>query len=154
MIWPFRTPIEHDGRLYVYYGALAGLHGDVYQTTPDMRMFRGGALCRASWELGRFYGAVNSDGGGTAHLTTKVLPISGSVLHLNAAAKRAGEIRAELLDSEYKPIPGFSKEESDAFRGDQKFAPLRWKGSASLPRDPVRIRFYIKDSVLYGYDWE
>ncbi len=43
MIWPFRTPIEHDGRLYIYYGALAGLHGDVYQTVPDMRMFRGGA---------------------------------------------------------------------------------------------------------------
>jgi hypothetical protein len=154
MIWPFRTPIEHDGRLYVYYGALSGLHGDVYKTTPDMRMFRGGALCRASWDLGRFYGLVNSDGGGTAHATTMILPISGNALYVNALTKRAGEIRAELLDAESKPIQGFTKEESDSIRGDHKFAPLKWKGKTVPSQDSARIRFYIKDSVLYGYTWK
>jgi hypothetical protein len=121
---------------------------------PDMRMFRGGALCRASWDLGRFYGLVNSDGGGTAHATTKVLPINRKVLHVNVLSKRTGEIRAELLDAEYKSIPGYTKEESDSIRGDHKFAPLKWKGRTAPAQDSVRIRFYIKDSVLYGYAWK
>jgi hypothetical protein len=153
MIWPFRTPIEHDGRLYVYYGALRGLHGDVYQTVPDMRMFRGGALCRASWDLGRFFGAVNSDGGGSAYLTTKMLPVKGKTLHLNAVTQHNGQIQVELLDAEYKPISGYTREDCDGFRGDQKQAPFRWKGGASPPRDALRIRFYITDGVLYGYEW-
>ena len=90
MIWPYRLPIAVDGRLYVYYGALAGLHGDVYKTTPDMRMFRGGALCRASWDMGRFFAAVNSDGGGTSHLTTKKIPVGGKFLQINAVTRNGG----------------------------------------------------------------
>ncbi len=64
MIWPYRLPIELDGRLYLYHGGLAGLHGDIYSNVADMRFFRGGALCRASWEMGRFFAAVNADGEG------------------------------------------------------------------------------------------
>jgi hypothetical protein len=153
MIWPFRVPIEQNGRLYVYYGALAGLHGDVYETKPDMRMFRGGALCRASWEIGRFFAVVNADGGGVAHATTRPLAISGRTLHVNAVTVRGGELRAELLDAENKPIAGFGKDDCTPFRGDEKYAPLTWSGGTAPALDSARIRFYLDNARLYGFEW-
>ncbi len=155
MIWPYRTLIQQGERLYMYYGALSGLHGDVYQTKPDMRMFRGGALCRASWEMGRFFGLVNADGDGLTHAyaTTKLMPVSGRNLVVNAATKRGGKIIVELLDENMKPIPGFAKSDCVAFEGDSKPASIRWAGGA-VPKVPqARIRVFLSGSCLYGLEW-
>lgn len=154
MIWPFRLPIAHNGRLYIYYGALAGLHGDVYSNTSDMRMFRNGALCRASWEMGRFFAAVNSDAGGVAQLTTRPLSVTGRRLQLNAATVRNGSLLVELLDAENQPIGGFGKEDFTAFRGDEKFADCHWRGGDRPEQAQVKLRFDLQDARLYGFSWQ
>jgi hypothetical protein len=155
MIWPHRLLVEDAGRLYVYYGAMAGLHGDVYSKQPDIRLFRNGALCRASWDMGRFVAAINADGGGEppAHLTTHPTEVTGKALYLNAVTRREGELRVELLDGEHRPIPGFGKEDNVPFRGDDKLAAVSWAGGMSPPHDTVRVRFYLTTAMLYGYDW-
>jgi len=155
MIWPYRLPLVEGDRLYVYYGAMSGLHGNPYSIQPDIRLFRNGALCRASWEMGRFVAAVNADGGGEppAHLTTHPLEVSGEMLYLNAVTRRDGELRVELLDSQNQPIPGFTKEDNAPFRGDEKLAPVSWSGGTSPPDDTVRVRFYLTTAMLYGFDW-
>jgi len=155
MIWPYRLPVEDGGRLYIYYGALAGLHGDVYKTSPDIRLFRGGALCRASWDMGRFIAAINADGGGAppAYLTTHPIGVTGKALYLNAVTRRQGEIRVELLDGDFQPIPGFSKDDNTPFRGDEKLAPVTWQGGITPPCDAARVRFYLTTAMLYGYAW-
>lgn len=156
MLWPFRTPIEHEGRLYVYYGALAGLHGDLYSAKPDMRLFRSGALCRASWDMGRFYGAVNVDGGELpyAYLTTKPLEVTGEALYLNARTMRKGEILVELLDAAYQPILGFTKDDCQPFQGDEKFVLVSWRGGSKPPATTARIRFYLTTGIVYGFTWQ
>ena len=173
MIWPYRIPIEHEGRLYVYYGALAGLHGDIYQDRGDMRFFRSGALCRASWDMGRFVAAVNADGGGLnapgvripgmtpdpdgipySYLTTAPMPVAGSNLYLNAATMRGGEVFVELLDDQGRPIAGFTKDDCTPFRGDEKMAAVSWKGGGAPARDVVNIRLYLTTAKLYGFAWQ
>lgn len=155
MIWPFRTLIPQGDRMFIYYGALAGLHGDVYQTKPDMRMFLGGALCRASWKMGRFFGLVNSDGDGLTHAfaTTRVMPVSGKALVLNAASFRKGRVIVELLDDQSHPIPGFTKSDCEPFAGDSTRSIVRWKGGGVPPVANARIRIYLAHAAVYGFKW-
>jgi len=155
MVWPLQVPFALDGKLYVYYGATPGLHCDIYSQSPNLFHFQGGVLCRASWDMGRFYAAVNARGGGLpyAYLTTKPVAITGRNLALNAAAVRGGEIRVELLDPDMRPIDGFTKEDCTPFRSDEKLAVVAWKGGAVPARDTVRVRFYISSARLYGYTW-
>ena len=172
MIWPYRLPIEQDDQLYLYYGALAGLHGDIYSKVADMRFFRSGALCRSSWRMGRFFAAVNADGEGLnapgvslpgmppdpegipySYLTTAPTDTSGKTLYLNARTVRGGEIFAELLDDQLRPIPGYTREECPPFRGDETRAPITWQGGATPNRNGVHTRIYITTGMLYGLEW-
>ena len=51
--------------------------------------------------MGRFFAATNADAGGLpyAYLTTNPLAVGGKTLYINAATKRQGELRVELLES-------------------------------------------------------
>ena len=155
MNWPVMVPFEIDGRLHLYYGAIPGLHGDIYSQTPHLYFPQGGVLCRASWDMGRFYALVNARGGGLPHayVTTKPTKITGKTLQINAATLSGGEVLAELLDDQRSPIPGFAEADCRPFRGDEKFAAISWRGGSVPARDVVRIRFYISSAKLYGYAW-
>ncbi len=59
----------------------------------------------------------------------------------------------ELLDDERRPIPGFAKADCRPFQGDQKLAPIAWKGANVPTREAVRIRFDISSDMLYGHAW-
>jgi len=155
MIWPTRTLVETGDRLYVYYGATDGLHGDIYALTANAYRPFSGAFCRASWEKGRMWAVVPASGGEIeARLTTPLCNCTGMELLINAVTVNDGEITAELLDNERKPIKGFTRESSIAFKGDKKFASLKWKGMDTLPTKEVSIRFYLKKARLYGFEWK
>ncbi len=151
MIWPTRTLVEDGDKLYLYYGALDGLHGDIYAKTDNCYLFHG-AFCRAGWDKGRMWGAVPAAGGQTeAQLTTSVQPCTGT-LYVNAVTVADGEITAELLDERRTPIPGFTRRESVLFCGDAKLAPLEWVGGTKLP-ERASVRFYLRKARLYGFAW-
>lgn len=153
MIWPTRTLIEHDGRLYIYYGALDALHGDLYEKDQSTMHFHG-AWCRASWEMGRFWAAVSAEGGMCpGYLTTPPLEVEGKQLHLNAKTLQSGKIEVELLDESKKVIPGFAREDCQPFDGDQKNAVVTWKKQSACPRKHVHLRLWITRAFLYGFEW-
>lgn len=153
MIWPSRSLVEHDGRLYIYYGATDALHGDLYARGETALHFHG-AFCRASWEIGRLWAAVSAEGGMCpGYLTTSGLNVKGKKLSLNAKTLPRGKIEVELLDETLNPIPGFTREECRPFAGDDKRAPFGWKKHDVCPRDGVHVRFWITRSCLYGFEW-
>lgn len=153
LIWPTRTLIDEGEQLWIYYGAVEGLHGDLYAKTPNILRPFAGAMCRASWEKGRMWAVVPAAGGAIeARITTPMLDCAGKTLRINALTVRDGEITAELLDRKQKPIKGFTRRASIPFRGNDKFAYLRWKEAKLSEIDRAHIRLYLKRARLYGYE--
>jgi hypothetical protein len=169
LIWPSRTLVEDDDRLYLYYGGMQNLHGDFYARAPT-EYFDAGGFCRASWEKGRMWAALPSAGGNTGG-SMVIFPaaVAGKELYLNARTFGDGEIRAELLDAseEYWPeslqrtqrvphrtVPGFSQADSIPFTGDEKFGRLAWGDrDLSKPAQPVCLKLYLRRAWLYGFEW-
>ena len=159
MFWPMRQMVEADGRLYLYFCAMQGVHGDLYETRQNAYLDYG-ALCRASWEAGRLWAAVPAAGGPTeAVLTTPPLrEAGGKELVINAVTAGDGVVKAELCTPRKDGLPGeavdgFSVDEARAFRGDDKLHVLSWKGGRAAPRDDVMLRFFMRRARLYGFEW-
>jgi len=149
-----------DGdRLHLYYAALCGLHSDIYHEDPTREISYHGGLARATWERGRLWAAVPAVGGPHGgHLTARPIVDSvGKTLYINALTMDDGSITAELLTgTQWKqeaPAEGFSKDDSDVFRGDAKCIALTWKGGDKCPREGLLLRFHIRNARLYGFEW-
>ena len=153
LIWPTRTLVEDNGRLYICYGGLDALHGDVYVQNQSSLHFHG-AWCRASWEIGRMWAAVPSEGGMCpGYHTTRPMDVKGKRLSVNAKTLPDGCIEVELLDERRKVLPGYEREKCRNFIGDGKASEITWESHETCPRDSVHVRFWIKKSFLYGFDW-
>ena len=153
MLWATRELVEDNGRMFVYYAASEGLHGDPFSTKNTIYPFHA-ALCRASWQTDRYWAAVSAAGGpheGT--LTSFLLPAGGKRLSVNAVTSTVGqgELTAELVDSEGRAIEGFGRSEYQAWQGDDKAKILRWSGGNVCPAEHAAVRFYIKRARLYGF---
>ena len=86
-------------------------------------------------------------------LTTRPVKFSGRHCFINADVKE-GELRAEILDSDYKVIQPFSRANCTLFRGDSTLEAIHWKGAddlAALAGRPVRFRFYLTQGDLYAF---
>lgn len=161
MIWPTRTLVENADQWHLYYGALDGLHGDMYgvpnreNVREDNTLLFHGALQRCSWDVGRMWAAVQASGGTEmeGYLTTPPTSNEGKTLYINAVTVRNGRIWIELLNDEHNVIEGFSRDDFQPFVGDEKCAQMRWKGGEICPQDNVSTRFYIRDARLYGFEW-
>lgn len=154
MIWPTRTLIEDAGKWHLYYGALNGLHGDIYSKVETCMNFHG-AFCRASWDVGRLWAAVPANGSpqSDAILTTlHNVPIDKR-LYINAQTLKEGQISAELVDLEMKPLAGFKREDFVPFAGDGTCVQVRWKREEVCRTRATALRFYIRSARLYGFRW-
>jgi len=78
-------------------------------------------------------------------------------LILNAVTRPGGALRAELLDPQNQPIPGYTFSECEPIRGDHLEIPVRWKEHPSLPRfpadQPIMARLELTDAILYAFDF-
>jgi len=158
MLWPARQMVEDDGRLYLYYCAMQGEHGDLYTTQPNSFLDYG-ALCRTSWQKGRLWAAAPSAGGPTQGVltTTPISDCAGKRLIVNAMTTEDGELSAELVGGNEwvreEPIDGFTRGDCRLFRGNSKSAPLVWESSDRCPKDKLMIRFFLRKARLYGFEW-
>ena len=151
-------------------GLRTGTEKDSYTPIAGITFFHS-AGCRASWKLGRLWAAVTASGGPMGGmLGTKPLSVGGKRLRVNAQTIRDGSLQVELLKGtsvsgleaelpddlviDEKPIPGFSRADCTAFKGDSEAAFIRWKGGDRVPVDQVRARFYFNQTRLYSFDWE
>lgn len=66
----------------------------------------------------------------------------------------AGFVKVKMLDSDGKPISGFSKEDTGEIIGNEIQRIVSWKNNQSLhtlPEKQVRLKFYLKDADLFSF---
>lgn len=81
---------------------------------------------------------------------TPPVVLEGGKLTMNADAS-GGEIRVQVLDSDGRPLDGFTFADGEPFSGDDLDAPLRWKHEAARLRgQPVRLEFQMRNARLFA----
>jgi hypothetical protein len=91
------------------------------------------------------------ESGGT--VKTRLLSYKGSYPFVNVAAAN-GELRAEILDEEDRPIAPFTKANCRPVGADATMASLHWQGAgdcAAVSGRKVRFKFYLKNGSLYSF---
>jgi hypothetical protein len=169
MIWQMHHPIIVDNTMYVYYAGSEGLHGEIFDTRYGPRIKVGNetvigiqtptlpfntALGRAAWQFDRLWALVSSVGGATrGEAVTHTQNSAGRQLGINVLTRGSGSLRAELLDKENKPIPGFMLADCEPITGDHRRAIFSWTGGNTAPDNAAKTRFVLHRAFLYGYEW-
>lgn len=84
--------------------------------------------------------------------TTPPLRFSGTDLYVNVRTSGGGSLLVELLDVEGRLIEGYDRHACDDIFGDAIERRVSWRGEGlSMPLDTIRIRFYARDTHLYGF---
>ena len=86
-------------------------------------------------------------------MTTHPLIFQGSRLTVNAAAAE-GRVSVEVLDEGARPLSGYGREECLLEASDSTQQEVTWSGKselAALRGQPVRLRFYVQNADLYGF---
>ncbi len=91
-----------------------------------------------------------------AELVTHPRRLEGESLIINGATEEKGQILAEILGLEGRPLPGFEAQSCIPFRGDSFHHKLRWENGnvASLRGQELLIRFVLDRARLYAYGSE
>ena len=156
----FHSPIECDGKIHAYFGAFDGLHGNPENPAKDEATLWGewfyfGGMGRAVWQADRLW-AIGPFAGGAHPASVTTLPqanVTGKRLFVNARAIADGALAAELLDSAGNVVKGYSLADSASLRADDHDFAMSWKGGKTSPADGLRVRFNLRRSWLYSFEW-
>ncbi len=88
------------------------------------------------------------------YITTKPIQFEGMELEINYSTSAAGFVKVEILDTNGKPVPGFSKDDATEIIGNEIKRIVGWKGNPSvqaLSGRPIRLKFYLKDADLFSF---
>jgi hypothetical protein len=111
---------------------------------------RGGIYCATQ----RVDGFVSMDAASTGGvLTTRPLLFKGNRRCLNLHPAGSGRARVALLDSDGKPLPGFSADDCELISADEIDHEVRWKSGAdvgALAGQPVRVQVTLRNAKLYA----
>ena len=149
MIFVAQQPVVREdlGEIWIYYVGFERGHWAVR---------RGGnqesSVSLATLRLDGFVSLTAGEGS----MTTKPLVFDGDRLEINAnTAGPQGEVAAEILDPETgRAIPGYAREDCDAFQGDAIRHAVTWKGTNNVGRlagKPVKLRFHLKQAKLFSF---
>jgi len=124
-------------------------HGQFYHDYHDRR----DGFAWAIWDDGRIAG-IEAEGQG--EFWTQREDCTGCPIEINARTTRAGSVEVELWDcvAGGKPITGFTFDECIPFRGDELWAPLRWKGKADLSElkgRTIQLHIRLCSAKVFGY---
>jgi len=128
--------------LYLYYGGYA--RGHKVNRFEERQI---GLL-----KIGRDRYVAREAKGGEGLRITPLVILTCNTITLNADAKK-GEIRVEILDESYKPIPGFTLEDCRPITVDSIAAPVKWaKPLSALKGTKVHLSFHLKKASLFAFD--
>ena len=111
----------------------------------------------------RLDGFVSLDGcGPDSSVTTRPLRFEGARLEVNVRApldaadgtRPHGRFTVEVLDTNSVPLPGYTRQDCDAFTGDDVRLTVTWNDShhlGDLQGLPVRLRFHLDNAALYAF---
>jgi hypothetical protein len=144
-------PLRFGDELYFYYGSTAyGKSG----APTDLKT----GICLAKLRVDGFSSLHAKSRTEPAFVITRPLEFTGRELYVNANAGK-GTIQVEILggdkDNDYKPIPGFTEQESVTLQADGIRQLVTWKGQkdlASLVGKRVRLKFKLSGlAALYSF---
>ena len=113
-------------------------------------MYDNGAMGCAVLRRDGFVGMKAEQAG---ELVTRSVRFSGEHLFVNVDAP-AGALRAEVLDEDGKPVPGFTAAECVPVTADSTKARVTWRNGATLARfrgRDVRFHFALERGTLYSF---
>ena len=148
-IYPASEVIRVGDELWIYFAGSDQSH-DEQMVVPT-----NGAFGRAVLRLDGFISADAAYTGG--ELTTKVLVFSGNQLQLNVDTSAGGTVQVEIQDAAGKPIDGFTASDVDEINGNYIRKVVMWNDSSdvsSLAGKPVRLRFVMRDTKLYSFEFK
>lgn len=128
--------------VYIYYGGYARGHKVERFTERQIGLVRMHRDRYVAWEAG--------DREGT--LRTPLLTLEGKGIRLNVDAGK-GSVRAQVVDREGKPIPGFTFADSRPITRDGLAVPLTWKKPLSdLAAKPIRLELALRRARLFAIE--
>lgn len=101
-----------------------------------------------------FASAYGSHEGG--ELVTRPVIFAGNELVLNLSTATRGGVRVEIQLPDGEPVAGFALHECPAILGDSLEHVVQWEEGSDvggLAGQPVRIRFELRDSDLYAWQF-
>lgn len=144
MIYTARSPVIVGDKLFFYYGGFDTIHDD----NKDPK----GAIGLATLRLDGFCSMRAGEKEGW--LISRREVFNTPKVTINAKCAPGGYVTAELVDRNNKVIPGFSRMDCIAFRGDSVKHELVWR-TQQFPKKLIdrdkKIRFYVKHADLYSY---
>ena len=127
--------------VYLYYGG--------YKSGHKVNRFEERQIGLVKMERDRY--VARASGAKEGRLLTPLMKLAGSALSVNVETA-GGSVRAQLLDGDGKPIPGFALDDCLPITGDELNAPLRWKTPLNqLEGRPVRIEFVMQNARLFAF---
>lgn len=158
------VPAPDDRHLYMYYLGSDWLHG-WDRDDRNKRLLTAAGLAPPNnttlisrLELRRD-GFVSVRGAYTGgEFTTPPLVFRGDRLLINVDTSATGVVRVELQEADGAPIPGFALADCDLVHTSNEInRQVTWNGRddvGSLAGRPVRIRFSLRDSDLYAFQFQ
>ena len=140
MVFTPNHPVVDGDTIKLFYGGFDGPHKN-----PGARGAIGLATLRkdgfASLDAGEDPGLV---------ITRDLIRAAGP-LRINARAT-GGWLKAELLDERGEVIAGYSRDDCEAFTGDNVAHTLRWAEKTGLPAaGRLRVRFVMRHASLFSF---
>ena len=143
-------PIVVGDKLYIYFRGMSRQHGP-FDLEENADSHYAGAIGLAVLRRDGFASlAAGFDGG---QITTTAFVFEGSTLTINAMSG-PGDVRVEMLDTNGKPIAGYTKDECNPVTGDSVEHTVTWRNKEDvreLTGRPVKLRFHLANARLYAY---
>ena len=152
-------PIVHGDEIFIFYGGVNWRSPEQLEQLGTENAH--GAIGLAVVPLDRF---VSLDGGKLqfSEVVTRSFSFTGKELHLNmrAAFQRWGagpcDVRVEILDPDYFPIPGYSLQDADRLAKTGLRNRVTWNGKADVSQlvgKPIKLKFYFKNAKLFAFQF-
>jgi len=148
LLLPANWIVTHADQHWIYYGGANERHGTEGVFAPQ----RDNGIGLAKLPMDRFICFTAGNQPGT--IVTKPFVLEGKRLHVNVEGK-AGDLQVEVLNTDGKPLPGFSGDASPRFKAvdELRFQPKwsRHSDVSSLLGKVVRIKFQFRNAKLYAF---
>ena len=157
------VPALNGREMYLYYSGKDMLHAWGWDDRRN-RLIRKADLApdREQAAISRLvlrrdgFVSVRADYSG-GEFTTPLLSFQGSELVLNLNTSAGGIARVAVLDSDFRPLDGYSLQDCDRIHTTNRIERrVSWNGKSdlsSLAGRPVRLHFELRDLDLYGFQF-
>lgn len=138
----FATPlINHGEKTLIYYSGWDNSHDSKERRRSNIGL-----------TTLRLNGFVSLDAKNDGSITTHMMKNAEGPLLVNINAK-GGTLRAELLDTQGNPIPGYTTNDCLAVQSDGISYWVQWRDHKKLPdrSKAIQIRFELTNASLYGF---